>query len=292
MQFRTIAMFVGTAIAIAAPAAIAAPSQRACGNHETAPAAIEQALGLKVAALRSAKQVEKQSSSDSNRASSNAAFTSVSIPVYWHVITDGTNGKLTSSQISSSIQALNSAYSATGLSFYLAGSETTTNSNWFNNVNQATSAEAAMKKTLRKGGANALNIYTVNFAGGLLGYATFPWNYNSAPKNDGIALQWTSYPGGPIRNYNQGKTLVHEVGHWAGLYHVFQGGCSGQGDYVDDTPPQSTATNGCPTNQDSYSGGGLDSVTNFMVYSYDHCMVKFSPGQIARLAAAMDAYRL
>lgn len=99
---------------------------------------------------------------------------------------------------------------------------------------------------------------------------------NSAPKNDGIALQWTSYPGGPIRNYNQGKTLVHEVGHWAGLYHVFQGGCSGQGDYVDDTPPQSTATNGCPTNQDSCSGGGLDSVTNFMHYSYDRCMVKFS----------------
>ncbi|KAJ1042820.1 hypothetical protein NDA14_005057 [Ustilago hordei] len=274
MQFRTIAMFVGTAIAIAAPAAIAAPSQRACGNHETAPAAIEQALGLKVAALRSAEQAEKQSSSDSNRASSNAAFTSVSIPVYWHVITDGTNGKLTSSQISSSIQALNSGYSATGLSFYLAGSETTTNSNWFNNVNQGTSAEATMKNTLRKGGANALNIYTVNFAGGLLGYATFPWNYNSAPKNDGIALQWTSYPGGPIRNYNQGKTLVHE------------------GDYVDDTPPQSTATNGCPTNQDSCSGGGLDSVTNFMDYSYDRCMVKFSSGQIARLAAAMDAYRL
>ncbi|SYW76638.1 related to metalloprotease MEP1 [Ustilago bromivora] len=281
MQFRTIAMFVGTAIAIAAPAAIAAPSQRACGNHETAPAAIEQALGLKVAALRSAKQAEKQSSSDSNRVSSDAAFTSASIPVYWHVITDGTNGKLTSSQISSSIQALNSGYSATGLSFYLAGSETTTNSNWFNNVNQGISAEAAMKNTLRKGGANALNIYTVNFAGGLLGYATFPWNYNSAPKNDGIALQWTSYPGGPIRNYNQGKTLVHE------------GGCSGQGDYVDDTPPQSTATNGCPTNQDSCSGGGLDSVTNFMDYSYDRCMVKFSSqGQIARMGAAMNAYRL
>ncbi|SPC64638.1 related to metalloprotease MEP1 [Ustilago sp. UG-2017b] len=107
-----------------------------------------------------------------------------------------------------------------------------------------------------------------------------------------FGASWTSYPGGPIRNYNQGKTLVHEFGHWAGLYHVFQGGCSGQGDYVDDTPPQSTATNGCPTNQDSCSGGGLYSVTNFMDYSYDRCMVKFSSGQIARMAAAMDAYRL
>lgn len=106
--------------------------------------------------------------------------------------------------------------------------------------------------------------------------ATFPWNYSGAPKNDGVVLNLTSYPGGPITNYNQGKTLVHEVGHWVGLYHVFQGGCSGQGDYVDDTPPQSTATNGCPSYQDSCSGGGPDSVTNFMDYSYDSYMTKFS----------------
>lgn len=168
MQFKTIAMFVGTAIAVATPAAMAAPSQRACGNHETAPAAVEQALGLKVASLRSAQA--KSASSDSAKASSDIVFTSASIPVYWHVITDGTNGKLTSSQISSSISALNSGYSGTGISFYLAGSETTTNSNWFNNVNQGTSAEAAMKNSLRKGGANALNVYSVQFTGGLLGY--------------------------------------------------------------------------------------------------------------------------
>lgn len=275
MQFKTIAMFVGSAIAIAAPAAIAAPSQRACGNHEVAPAAVEQALGLKVASLRSQRQ-KTSSTSDSAKASSDVAFTSARIPVYWHVITDGTDGKLTSSQISASISALNSGYSGTGYSFYLAGSETTTNSNWFNNVNQGTSAEASMKNTLRKGGANALNVYTVKFTGGLLGYATFPWNYAGAPRNDGVVLNWTSYPGGPITNYNQGKTLVHEVGHWAGLYHVFQGGCSGQGDYVDDTPPQSTATNGCPSYQDSCPGGGPDSPSNFMDYSYDRCMTNFT----------------
>ncbi|SNX86923.1 related to metalloprotease MEP1 [Melanopsichium pennsylvanicum] len=279
MQFRFLALFVVVALGFAAPS-LAAPSGRICGNHDTAPAAVEQALSLKVASARVAKT------------DSSAAFTSASIPVYYHVITDGTNGKLTSTQINNQISVMNQAYSGTGLSFYLAGSETTTNSNWFNNVNQGTSAEASMKNTLRKGGANALNVYTVNFTGGLLGYATFPWSYKSAPENDGVVLQWTSYPGGPITNYNGGKTLVHEAGHWAGLYHVFQGGCSGNGDYVDDTPPQSTATQGCPSYQDSCSGGGPDTINSYMDYSYDSCLTKFTNGQIARIGAAMDTYRL
>ncbi|KIS66992.1 uncharacterized protein UMAG_05774 [Mycosarcoma maydis] len=285
MQFKSLALFIGAALAVAAPAAMAAPSARICGNDQVAPASIEQALGLKIASARSAN-------AKSSSASNAAAFTATRIPVYFHVITDGTNGKLSSSNINNQISVMNSAYSGSGLSFYLAGSETTVNSNWYNNVNQGTSAERAMKSALRKGGANALNVYSVNFSGGLLGYATFPWSYNSNPSNDGVVIQWSSYPGGPINNYNGGKTLVHEVGHWVGLYHVFQGGCSGQGDYVDDTPPQSTATSGCPANQDSCSGGGPDSIHSYMDYSYDSCLTEFTPGQITRLQAAMDSYRL
>jgi hypothetical protein len=54
--------------------------------------------------------------------------------------------------------------------------------------------------------------------------------------------------------------------------------CRGPGDFVDDTPPQSTASSGCPSGKDSCSGGGLDAINNYMDFTNNVCMTQFTAG--------------
>ncbi|KAH8927056.1 metalloprotease [Atractiella rhizophila] len=225
------------------------------------------------------------------------------INVYFHNVystNSTTGGYLSDSAIATHISTLNEQLAATGTSYTLAAITRTQNSNWFRgagpnlNTGAENSLAVAMKTGLRQGGAADLNLYTVGFQGslnGLLGYATFPEWYEDEPEYDGVVYRYDTGPGGSAAPYNEGKTLAHETGHWLGLYHVFEGGCTGDGDFVDDTPPQSTATSGCPASQDSCPGGGVDSIHNYMDYSDDACLTDWSAGQITRLTAAIDLYR-
>jgi len=223
----------------------------------------------------------------------------VNISVYWHVIQANetvAGGNLTQDMITSQIDVLNKDYNATGLQFALVDTTRTLNETWFRSVGPSDNLQTEMKNALRKeGGPNDLHVYTVGFESGsgqgLLGYATFPWSYTNAPSDDGVVILHTTLPNGAASNYNLGRTLTHEVGHWMGLYHTFQGGCSGDGDFVADTPAESSPAFGCPAARDSCEAAGVDPIHNFMDYTYDSCMDQFSVGQIERLQGQMQAFR-
>ena len=224
-------------------------------------------------------------------------YEAVNAPIQVHVhrihASNGTGGGVTSSQINSQISVLNSSYGPQGWSFTLASTDDTNNDSYYT-ATDGTTAEKNMKTALRIGGAADLNVYTNNMGGGLLGWATFPADYAHSPKMDGVVVLFSSLPGGTAAPYNLGDTATHEIGHWMGLYHTFQGGCSKNNDLVSDTPAERSAAFGCPTGRNTCTGSrypGNDPITNFMDYTDDSCMNTFSAGQGTRMSSQFATYR-
>jgi|HigsolmetaAR206D_1030411.scaffolds.fasta_scaffold06679_2 hypothetical protein len=220
------------------------------------------------------------------------------IDVVVHVIAkDQTRagGNIPQSMIDAQLRVLNDSFGGltggawTPFQFRLKKVNRVVNRAWYPIV-PGGSAEIQMKRALRVGGKNTLNIYTGLIDGDLLGWSTFP--QRTLDPYDGVVVLAESLPGGTEKSYNKGDTAVHEVGHWLGLLHTFQDGCAGAGDLVDDTPAEAEPGFGCPTNRDSCpKDPGRDPVHNFMDYSVDDCMYEFTVGQAFRMLKAWLAFR-
>lgn len=223
------------------------------------------------------------------------------VPVAVHVLApNARTTPLGPTGIDAQITILNRAYAGrqqgattqTPFRFRLDSSDLTVNRRWYHS-DYGTAAERNMKRALHVGDASVLNLYVVSppEQSGTLGWATFPQAYPKHPRLDGVVISVATVRGGTATGYDRGDTAVHEVGHWLGLFHTFQGGCSRRNDRVTDTPAEDTPQFECQSGRDTCASPGKDPIHNFMDYSYDLCMYTFSDGQEERMRLHWLAYR-
>ena len=116
-------------------------------------------------------------------------------------------------------------------------------------------------------------MYYNNMGQGLLGWATFPSSYAKQPEGSTASSSCTRRsPAASAAPYNLGDTATHEVGHWMGLYHTFQGGCSSrQRATRRATRPPSRRRVRLPDGPRHLhrNNPGLDPIKNFMDYTDD-----------------------
>jgi len=137
------------------------------------------------------------------------------------------------------------------------------------------------------------------FCSGILGFA---WTaYNENIEMDGVWVRTNVF--GRMGDHlwgdrDENKTLIHEVGHYLSLHHVFRnvdycgedlGPCEESGDYVCDTPP--TKVNWSCENPICPPGAYNYEPNNHMDYYVDSCRTNFTEGQIDRMHAMISITR-
>ena len=237
------------------------------------------------------------------------------IPIVVHVVWHNTNENIPQNQICSQIEILNLAFrnldpdrtgipaqflpvsADTRIQFFLATEDP--NGNPTNGITRFQTQRTAFSdldnnavKNPNSGGVAAwdptmyLNIWICRLDGNeqlpLLGYSSWPWDFASEPENDGVVVAFDAF--GTVGNLHpsadEGKVLIHELGHWFGLYHIWgnQVGC-GYDDGIADTPTQENhyGAEFCPPFSPN-SCGSNDMYVNYMDYTPNECRSMFSSG--------------
>lgn len=233
------------------------------------------------------------------------------LPVVVHVVYNNGVGNLTDAQVERGIASLNTGFANSGsynrgagyntnIRFELAVQDPAGNStsgitrlksSYTNLPDVGGDADLALKNLRRWDPTCYINVWVVNDIEGALGYAHYPAEHGQPW--DGIVVRTISFSG----SHEDATTIIHEFGHYLGLYHTFEGGCYNAdcerfGDRVCDTPPDkvthysncSQAINSC--NTDTQSGllvDRVDMISNFMDYTADRCQHDLTRGQADRM---------
>ncbi|KAH8681672.1 extracellular metalloprotease [Xylariales sp. PMI_506] len=284
MGFKTGVLFAALARMASAGLPIPANVTR-CATHD--PSA--DVLG----AAKNMSQIERNFLATNHVAMS--ADSKINTNIYFHVIAKSDSayeGYIPARQLDDQLDVINKAFEDYGISFTEAGRDYTINSQWSEHHNQK-----QMKQKLRQGTYADVNVYILLAIPRALGYIShFPQDISNAPdveEEDGVTLLAASLPdsdnAGP---YGRGITLVHELGHWFGLFHTFHGGCEAPNDHVDDTPPEASEAFGCAVGRHTCPGSAdMDPIHNYMDYSDDSCLTEFTAGQQDRMHSMWNEYR-
>ena len=261
---------------------------------------VEQRIQAKVQENRLTSNLK---SSDTNRI----------IPIVVHIIHDGGVENISESQVQSQIDILNEDYGKlvgtngdgngvdTKVRFCLARKDP--NGKCTNGIvriqssltNHQTYQRALLKELSFWDNTKYLNIYLVkSINGNVGGYSSFP---GGPPDEDGVVVRHSLFGNTGTASSSLGRTTTHELGHWFGLYHTFNNGCGtdvcNDGDYVCDTPPQSSPSFNCNTlNTCSNDVPDLNDLKeNYLNYTPDGCKDMFTEGQKERIQATLDTIR-
>ena len=253
--------------------------------------------------------------------SKNRSNTPKEIPIVVHIVyTDAiANTYIPAEVIQPAIDQLNVDFEGTGLSFYLVAYDYTDLSTYsWHDAYVSGQVYFPQYQTQATQLANDIswdiseycNVYVIpKMYDTVLGYAYVGYGPDNA--DDGVWVLSRSFGVGDwphlTPSLNENETLTHEIGHYCGLFHTFNGypqfcgsqnssiPCEYEGDYVCDTPPTKPSV-GCPgvpgyhcptTTYD----GALFTARNHMDYGTQVCRDEFTPGQIDRMHAMLEYQR-
>ena len=249
----------------------------------------------------------------------------IKVPIIFHIVRSGKMPLISKALIQSQIDALNAAYNPEKLNksnipLFFKDLMANPRIEFFtdrviykeSDVTEWYKIDEFIKNS-KKGGSDIidlkkyLNVYVCNTIYGsntnnpILGYAWSP--YKTRSSNDGVVVSYRAFGRHNLKNeYNQGKTLVHEIGHYLNLSHIWgptnkKGATYCRlGDRVTDTPNAASPNFGCPTypvvKDIICRTGNIEEKSktnemfmNYMDYVDDSCMHMFTFGQVARMRA-------